>query len=306
MAQDVASAITVLRGMTAKFDNAVKAASPYYPKLAMTVPSKGANEQYGFLGRVPQVREWDGERDFKQLRGTQWTLTNKPWEQSLLIEKSDIADDRLGMYFPMLQQLGTRAAKHPDKLLFDLIIAGEEAACFDGQYYFDTDHVWGDSGTQSNDLTHDATDHTSVTAAEFKLAYNAAIRALMGFKDDQGELLNTDIFDEAQSITVVVPPVLLQQAHDALTVKLGANGGDNVVITRPEIVASARLTSAVKFYVFKTDEALRPFIFQAREPLKRQMKNQNDLEWKEVKFMTQARYVMGYGAWWTTVLTTFN
>jgi hypothetical protein len=32
----------------------------------------------------------------------------------------------------------------------------------------------------------------------------------------------------------------------------------------------------------------------------------NDIETKDVKFMTEARYNVGYLAWWTAVLTTFT
>jgi len=38
------------------------------------------------------------------------------------------------------------------------------------------------------------------------------------------------------------------------------------------------------------DGFLRPFVSQAREPLHRQMKDLNDIETKDVKFMTEARY----------------
>jgi phage major head subunit gpT-like protein len=51
---------------------------------------------------------------------------------------------------------------------------------------------------------------------------------------------------------------------------------------------------------------LRPFVFQARRPLARQMKGMDDREFKNVKFMTDARYNLGYLAWWNAVLTEFN
>ena len=38
------------------------------------------------------------------------------------------------------------------------LLAGESTVCFDGQYFFDTDHSEGDSGSQSNDITFDISD----------------------------------------------------------------------------------------------------------------------------------------------------
>ena len=55
-----------------------------------------------------------------------------------------------------------------------------------------------------------------------------------------------------------------------------------------------------------TGEAVKPFVFQRREPLTRMMKGIDDLETKDVKFMTEARYNVGYFAWWTSILCTLT
>lgn len=307
MSLDTASAQVKLRSLTALFDNSVRAATPFYPEVCTEVTSDGADEEYGLLGRVPQVREWLGSRDAKQLRGARFTLTNKSWEQTLAIAREDLEDDRLGQYGPILQQLGARAARHPDKLMFDLINACESEECFDAQNFVDTDHVWGDSTTQSNDLTQACATGTTPTTDEFKAAFNAAVVALAGFKDDQGEPLNSDILDESMSLVVLVHPTLKQVAHDALTVRLASGGGDNaVIVSKPRIVASSRLSSSVVMDVAKVDEPLKPFMFQRRQPLRRQMKNMDDIHEKDVLFETYARYNAGYLAWWTYVRTTFT
>ena len=307
MSLDTAAALVKLRSLTGKFDTGLKAVQPFYPQICTVVPSDGADEEYGILGNVPAVREWIGDRQFANLRGAKWTIENKKWEVSVAIEKDNIDDDRLGMYVPVLEQLGRRAMTHPDKLLFDLVNAGESTACLDGQFFYDTDHAWGDSGNQSNDLTYNATDHTAVTATEFKAAYNAAVKAMMEFVDDAGELLNDHIWDPTQQLVVVCSHALQQTAHDALTVAINATGGENKVITeRPRIITSARYNSDVKFDLLKVDEPIRPFIFQARKPISRKMKGLDDAEFKDVKFMADARYNTGYGAWWTAVRTTFN
>ena len=306
MSHDTSTAVAKLRGLTAIFDNNVKAYQPFWPTLAVDVPSDGADEEYGMLGRVAAIREWLGDRDFKEMRAAKWTLTNKLWEVSHGIPRQDLDDDRLGMHRLMLAQIGVRASQHPDSLLFTLINDGESGACFDGQFFFDTDHEWGDSGVQSNDLTYAAASGTTPTVAELKLAFNAAMVALVSFKDDRGELLNGDVYDDTQQITIVAHPTLKQTLEDALSVRLQSTGGDNVVIARPKIITSARVSSTAKFDIYKTDEPLKPFIMQNRTPLKRQMKGATDIEEKMIKFMTEARYVAGYGAWWTGVRTTFT
>ena len=71
-------------------------------------------------------------------------------------------------------------------------------------------------------------------------------------------------------------------------------------------VVSGGLTDATKFYLLNLSQPLKPFVFQARRPLQRQMKGMDDREFKDVKFMTDARYNLGYLAWWNAVLTTWT
>lgn len=306
MALDTAKATVTLRTLTKKFDNRVQSATPFYPQLCNVVPSDGADEAYGMLGNMPGMREWLGDRQFKELRAGTFTITNKHWESSLLIKKTDIADDRMGMYGPLMEDLAVEAAYHPDELFFTAMVNGESTACFDGQYFFDTDHSWGDSGTQSNDLTYAAATSTIPTAAEFKAAFTAARTAMLKFTNDQGKLLNRPITTGLSNLLVIVNPDFEQIAKDALLATLSGGGNSNIVVDTPRIISSAYLTDTSKMYLFNLDGALKPFVFQAREPLTRQMKGLDDIETKDVKFMTEARYNLGYLAWWKGVLTTFT
>jgi phage major head subunit gpT-like protein len=107
-------------------------------------------------------------------------------------------------------------------------------------------------------------------------------------------------------LMLLVPPSLEETATAALTKTLVNSGETNIVIDRPKIVPCAYLTDATKFYLLRTGQAMKPFIFQNRRPITRQMKGMDDREFKDVKFMTDARYNAGYFAWWNAVLTTFT
>jgi phage major head subunit gpT-like protein len=305
MALDTAKAIVTLRTLTKKFDKRVMAAQPFYPQVCTIVPSDGLNEEYGLLGNMPGIREWLGDRQFKELRAGKFTIENKHWESSLAIKKTDIADDRMSMYGPLMEELGQEAAHHPDELFYAALVAGETTECFDGQNFFDTDHAWGDSGTQDNDLTYAAATGAAPTAAEFRAAFHQARTAMVKFKNDQGKFLNRPTLKSMSNLLCLVPPDLELAAYEGLTANLLSNNS-NVVIDRPQIVVAPQLTDATKFYLFNTAAILKPMVFQAREPLSRDMKGLDDLETKDVKFMTEARYNVGYLAWWTAVLTTFT
>lgn len=306
MSTDTARAIATLRGMTAKFDNSYRAATPFYPNIATIRNSTGADEKYGFLGALPGVREWLGDRIFNSLRAGEFTIVNKEWEDSIAIEKNDIDDDRIGMYDMAFEMLGAEAAMHPDELMFDLISNGASSACFDGQYFFDTDHSWGDSGTQSNALTHDATDHTAVTEDEFRAAYRKMTAALYGYKRDNGKPFHRPTLGAVTDLMLLVPTGLADLAERALYKPLIGSGESNVIRDVPKVVTIPHFTSGVKIYLLRTGQPMKPFVFQARRPLARQMKGLDDREFKDVKFMTDARYNAGYLAWWNAVQLTFN
>ena len=305
MALDVASAQVKLRDLTAKFDNSVMSATPFYPGVCYNAPSNGYDEKYGWVGNVPGVREWLGDRQFTELRSANFTITNKHWESSLKVSKNDIKDDRLGQYGPILEQMGMEAAYHPDELLADLFVNGESTACFDGQFFFDTDHSWGSSGSQSNDLSSTVASTSAVTAAEMKTAIRAAVKAMLGFKNDQGKKYFRPTVGRLSDLMLIVPPDLRDQAYDAIESQLLSNSS-NVVVDRPQVVCHTGLSSAVKFYLINTGMPVKPFVFQAREALTRQVAGIDDLETKDAKFMTEARYNVGYFAWWTAVLTTLS
>lgn len=305
MAIDIASAQVKLRDLTAKFDNRVAAATPFYPQVCYDASSVRSSEKYGWIGNMPGMREWLGERQFSELRSANFVLENKHWESSLMIKKTDLADDNLGQYGPVLEQLGIEAAHHPDELWFSVLEQGESTSCFDGQFFFDTDHVWGNSGSQSNDITSTVAATATPTVAEIKTAIRKMVRTMLAFKNDQGKLYNRPTVGRLNDLTLLVPLALRDLVYDALESELLSNSS-NIVVDRPNIVSSPYLTSDVKLYLFKTGEAVKPFVFQRREPLTRMMKGIEDLETKDVKFMTEARYNVGYFAWWTSILCTLT
>lgn len=312
MALDTAAAVAKLRSLTGKFDNRVKATIPFYPRICTIVPSDGKDEEYGILGSVPSVREWCGSRNFHSVSAAKFTIENKLWESSVAIDKDDIADDRLGMYVPMFESLGTRAARHPDKLLLSsVVVNGTTQTCLDGQLFFDTDHAWGDSGSQDNDLTENIDTPSAPTLDQFKASAAKMLQAMLLFKDDKGELLHDDAVmgvNGGMELVALVPVNMWEVATKAFTPGIFVNSGEtNVTVAIADVVPTPHFGAAGVYWdLYRVDTPLKPYIFQAREPLSRKMKGEDDIEFKDVKFMTRARYNIGYGAWWNAVRMTYT
>ncbi|QEF98155.1 Mu-like prophage major head subunit gpT [Stieleria maiorica] len=308
MSTGVASYKAIARDVTVKVKDGIKSATPFYPQLATIVPSTGASEKYSWLGSMPGMREWLGPRQFKQIEGADYELKNKKWESSLELLKDDIDDDQIGMLGNLGMQLGTEAAYHPDELMIDVMTAGESSLCFDGQYFFDTDHVWGDSGTQSNDLAKTVVDRDDITPAEFRTLWHEALVAMLGFKRDNGKPYMRPRIKQLDGLIIAVPLSMYIVAEKALNQPIVVEGGagvSNFVVNKPMLLPLATMPD-YKFDLYHTADPIKPFTFQARKPLKVQTKGMDDIEFKEMKVMTEARYNLGYLAWFKAVRTTIS
>lgn len=109
-------------------------------RIATTVPSGTKTNDYPWLGKMPGLREWIGDRQINNLKKHGYSITNKPFEATIAVDRDDVDDDQYGTYTPLMQGLGSNAAAHADKLIFALLTAGFATPCYDGQYFFDLDH----------------------------------------------------------------------------------------------------------------------------------------------------------------------
>lgn len=132
--------LAISAGFTALYTGALGAAKPNWSKVAMEVPSTGAEQKYGWLGSTTRFREWLGERVLQNLTQHDFSIKNINFENTISVDRNNIEDDQLGIYKPMFEQLGYDSAMHPDELVFQLIKDGFSNLCYDGQNFFDTDH----------------------------------------------------------------------------------------------------------------------------------------------------------------------
>lgn len=133
------------------FNDAFEGAPSDWDKIAMEVPSTTRSTNYGWMGKTTRFREWLGDRVLQNLSAHQYNIENKSWENTIAVDRDDLADDNVGVYRPLIQNLAMDAAQHPDELVFDLIKAGETELAYDGQPFFDTDHpVLDENGAEQS------------------------------------------------------------------------------------------------------------------------------------------------------------
>jgi phage major head subunit gpT-like protein len=127
-------------GFKTIFQGALSVASSDYARIVTTVPSTAKEETYGWLGKLPRVREWIGDRVVQNLSEADYKIKNRSFELTVGVKRTDIEDDNLGTYNPLFQEMGQSTGAHTDELVFGLLKQGFTTTCFDGQNFFDTDH----------------------------------------------------------------------------------------------------------------------------------------------------------------------
>jgi phage major head subunit gpT-like protein len=109
-------------------------------RVATTVPSTTSEQKYGWLGKVPNVREWVGDRVVQNMEEHDYAIKNKKWELTIGVNRDHIEDDNLGIYAPLFTEMGRSTQDHRQELIWSLLAAGFSTPCYDGQNFFDTDH----------------------------------------------------------------------------------------------------------------------------------------------------------------------
>jgi phage major head subunit gpT-like protein len=130
-------------GFKANFQNGFAGAPSHWQKIATLVPSTTGAEEYGWIGDMPNIREWIGDRVVTSLTTSGYRISNRDFELTVAVRRPHIEDDNLGIYASLMADMGRSVAVFPDQLTFGLLRSGASTKCYDGQYFFDTDHPVG-------------------------------------------------------------------------------------------------------------------------------------------------------------------
>jgi len=121
-------------GFNTLFNKAFEEVAPLYTEVATVTPSTTDSETYAWLGDIPGMREWIGDREIQNLTASDYTIKNKDFELTVGVDRNAIEDDKIGLYNPSVQMLGQSAAAHPDELIFALRAASRKSATTDSPF----------------------------------------------------------------------------------------------------------------------------------------------------------------------------
>ncbi len=274
-------------------------AQPWSPKVAMEVPSSTSQNDYGWMQDLPRMREWLGERHIQNLAASSYVIKNKEYELTIGVRRPDIEDDNLGLYNPMMAEMGRQAAKHMDDLIVDVMQGGHAQLTFDGQNFFDTDHPNDPNsqaaGTQQN--------YWASGKALGAATYAEIRAAMMTYVGANGRPLGIT------PNLLVVPPQLEAAARvilhaDIIAQTVGGNTttATNVLKGTAELLVVPELANeATAWYLLDTTRAIKPFVFQRRKAPEfvEKTSNNDDNVFHHNKYLygIDCRDNAGYGLW---------
>jgi phage major head subunit gpT-like protein len=136
--------------LSAAYADGLTLADASYEAIATIVPSNSRSNTYAWLGSMPGMRKWVGDRIIKELVGHHYSLENQDFELTISVDRNDFEDDNFGIYTPMAANMAFEGKSHKSRLVWELLADGENQEGYDGQPFFSTTHPDGQGGTQSN------------------------------------------------------------------------------------------------------------------------------------------------------------
>lgn len=131
---------TLFTGFKANFLAGMAQPPQDHMSFTTVTTSTTAEEEYGWLGEMPGMKKWVGDRVLNNLKEYGYRIRNDDFEDTVQVPRNKIEDDLYGVYSTPMQALGRAAATHPCELSYQQLNLGFDTICYDGQFMFDTDH----------------------------------------------------------------------------------------------------------------------------------------------------------------------
>lgn len=279
------AALAQLRiGFSAAFNRGLGNIETMADKIATVVPSATGENLYGWLGAIPGLRKWIGEREVQKISENAYSIKNEPFELTVGVKRTDIEDDNYGVYTPLMEGMGESTTLHKEERVADAVKKGFTDKCYDGKPFYSEDHKAGDN-TYSNRTKEKLSPE----------AFENARKTMMSLKNEQGKPLN--IVPDV----LLVPPALEKEARMILEADL-INGTTNINKRLAEVVVWSELADQpTQWHLLCTKRSLKPFIFQERKKAKFTALTKEDdanvFMRDEYLYGVDARDGVGYGFW---------
>jgi phage major head subunit gpT-like protein len=243
------------------------------------------------LGATPMPSQSKGGGQKQEFIERNLTVKPIDWEIVTWISYNAVQDDQTGTLNNRVRGAGVNFQKHINNLVFQTLNGGDAATyglCYDGQYFFDSDHV--DKGA------HYQTNQSNVNALALSLDNFTTVNVYgQKYRDDQGE------FCGFVGDLLVVPPELEYTAGQICTNPDAYDTGNrekNPFSGKKDYIVSPQLDSTA-WVLVDSKEPIKPLIVVIREQpnLQSSWFDSEAADGGRYCFKFYARYNVYYGDW---------
>lgn len=255
-------------GLETKFWYGYSSTPEWSKSVAMTEPSDTELETYGWMDRLPAMREWIGSRQIFEPVSNFRALVNRHWEITGSIPANKFKDDKHGIYGHIVEEHGRQSRKQNDYQIASTMEANPTG--YDNVAFFSTAHPTDVTGqlsaaTQSNDLQTLALNPSNFATAK------AQMRGWVG-RDGKP-------FGSGSGRLLLVVPVALEEAATVLqkakyiSPQTYANEATNVGVNENiyqgtfDVLVVPELTHPKIWYLLETGGPIKAFLIQLREAI---------------------------------------
>ena len=247
------------RQANVQYGQTFTATPTWYEQVASVIPSSTRSNTYGWMARIPAMRQWVGPRTIHAVATHSRVVTNLPFELTDSLKSEDVRHDQFGLFNMNLQFMAQQAKKLADHQIANFL-ATNTTTTYDGKVVFATDHpvlggdVVGNSSASQKNL---------YTSTDLTFDNYAAVRAgMMGLLGEDGKPLNVT------PSVLMVPPQLESKGKLVLEADfLGNTGGtapqSNIwkgtakLLVVPELAAKP-----YNWYLLDTTKPIKPLMWQ--------------------------------------------
>ena len=252
----------LFQGFNTRFAEALEQVPDSWQRFCGVIQSGASSNLYPFLEQFGGMREWNGDRQIKNLSSRKLEVVNRDFEDTVAIPRNDIEDDQYGIYSMLIAQMGYNAGKLWQQLAVEALLA--ETNWIDGTAFFSTSRTYG-SETISNKTS------ATLSAAD----YATARAAMMSYKGHNGKplgivpnLLIVGPSNEATAFSILKDRLMLK-THSASSIS-GVGTTENPWNGSAELLVLPELTGSYADYWFlcATAGVLKPvFVQQRKQPV---------------------------------------
>lgn len=235
-------------GFGTRLANRLMQYDPIYPRIATVVQTDKLLNREIWLNAVANMHLWEGPRQINRISAESLPIVTRPHSNAIAISRSDIINDQLGLYSPMVDKLADTYPFALDDLVITMLCAGVAGTAlgttYDGQNLIDTDHTFRSADTGVSAFQYS----NKVTGAFTAAVFQSAMNLFMTLRNEYGRPVHTNgpyYLLHGPANRVAVRTVLQQDTATIAGVTLAQNLDKGLAIPLLTPLIAARTTKVL-------------------------------------------------------------